>query len=71
MMMHFEGVDWTTFVRKRNKDRYNLADAELIGKLKNEDNLLLDEIEEDKEEVGDQGNTSDISSQADQNEDKP
>lgn len=46
--MGFEGVDWGTYVRKRNQDRYDNGDD--LPELVNEDNVLLDEIEEPKDE---------------------
>jgi len=52
IMMSYEGIDGDTFVRKRNEDRYQHGDDNL-PELKNEDGLLLDEVEdviEDKEE---------------------
>lgn len=48
IMLGFDGIDWSTYVRKRNQDRYENGDE--ISELKNEDNILLDEIEEEKEE---------------------
>lgn len=50
IMLSFQGIDWSTFVRKRNMDRYDQGDD--LAELKNEDNILLDEHEEedDKEE---------------------
>lgn len=48
IMLGFEGVDWGTYVRKRNQDRYDNGDD--LAELENEDNVLLDEIEEPKDE---------------------
>lgn len=48
IMMGFEGVDWATYVRKRNQDRYDQGDE--LAELENEDNILLDEVEEAEEE---------------------
>lgn len=48
IMLGFEGIDWSTYVRKRNQDRYEKGDE--LEELKNEDNVLLDEIEEEAEE---------------------
>jgi len=47
-MTGFEGVDWGTYVRKRNQDRYEQGDE--LTELENVDNVLLDEIEEAPEE---------------------
>lgn len=48
IMLGFDGIDWSTYVRKRNQDRYDKGDE--LAELRNEDNILLDEIEEEKEE---------------------
>lgn len=48
IMLGFDGIDWSTYVRKRNQDRYEKGDA--LDELKNVDNILLDEIEEEKED---------------------
>lgn len=51
IMMGFDGIDWGTYVRKRNQDRYDQGDE--LPELENEDNILLDEVEEEKEEEED------------------
>jgi hypothetical protein len=51
-MQRFKGVDWSTYVRKRNQDRYD--NGEELPELVNEDNILLDEIDEPKEEEEDE-----------------
>lgn len=47
-MMGNASIDWATYVRKRNQDRYDKGDV--LPELVNEDNILLDEIEDPKEE---------------------